>query len=251
MPGWRSRPARAAAWALAALALAGCPTREVEPRPFHLEARHADGGSLADGVTAFDVLPATGVAHVVDATTLVVAGTERGDVTLTFDRSAAPSLAFPAFLEGRTVLAEVFVDPGRTGPRGEPLPIPGYRLSTAGSFDFVIGEWTGETPVGGDPRVPPSFTLFSSDPDLPRLGILAEYADWEASECGLVYFLPLFALDGTATVSLDRGAVRRFDLAPRAEPLFLLHVLTYQRLDPCDGQSRSWTQIAAWREPAD
>jgi hypothetical protein len=248
VPASRSSARRfALALALLAAGLAGCPSHEVTTRPFRLDARLADGSELGSGATGQEVLTLSGAAHVVNATTLSVVGTQ--DVTLTFDRSAAPDLTFPPQLEGAQVAVEVFVDPAGTGPDGERLRFPGYRVSIGGSYEFALGEWTTENSVA-DPAVPPSFLFFpTTAPDLPPMSIASDWRDWEATDCGLVYYTPLFVKDDFAVVPLLRGERRAFKIAPRVEELTVLHVLSYHRTESCGGRSRSWSQIAAWRAP--
>jgi hypothetical protein len=248
VPASRSSARRfALALALLAAGLAGCPSHEVTTRPFRLDARLADGSALGSGATGQEVLTLAGAAHIVNPTTLAVTGNQ--DVTLTFDPSAAPDLAFPPQLEGAQVSVEVFVDPAGTGPDGEPLHYAGYRVSIGGSYEFALGEWTTENDIA-DPAVPPSFAFFpTTAPDLPPMSIASDWRDWEATGCGLAYYTPLFVKDDFEVVPLLRGERRAFKIAPRVEELTVLHVLSYHRTESCGGRPRSWSQIAAWRAP--
>lgn len=265
------RGARAARTALAALAVAfaaalslgGCAKRDVQAHPFHLAVVGPDGASLAVGDGPV-LLTLAGTARVPDATTFVVAGAVRvvnaadpttdvpvGDVTITFDASGAPDLAFPARLEGQAVLVESAVVPDGTGPRGEPLPVRTVRVATgarlAPTYELALGETTAAL-QNGLPGTPPLMGPYYGDEDLPFLAVEADWTDYQPAECGLVYLdvLRVLAPDG-AELLLRGGATGQIGVGLRPDPWIVRHVLSWHRRGKCADQSGTWTQIAAWR----
>jgi hypothetical protein len=240
--------------ALAALAsLLACATRDVDVKPFRLEAVLASGVSVADGATGAgtEVVRLTGPARRLGDTELEVADPARGTVTLRFDRSAAPELAFPARLEGAPVVAEIFVMPDQRGPTGAPSPITGFRVATrpeAPTYEFALGE-SSERFSNGTPAVPLAVLRVFGDEDLPPLetALTTDFRDAEPARCGLVYLASLAIQLADRTAGLARGERVQVAYGSRPEPLTVLHVLSYERHGVCAGQSETWTQIATWR----
>ena len=258
-----ARRAARLALALLSLALGACAERDVETRPFHLAVTGPGGDSLAVG-EAPALLTLAGTAAVPGPTTFVVAGAVRvvapqdpaqdvsiGDVTITFDRAAATDVAFPARLAGRTVLVEVEVMPGGTGPAGEPLPVWTVRIATgarlAPTYELVLGETTAAR-TDGIAGVPGLVGPFFGDEDLPAFQVEADWTDYQPAECGLVYLdaLRVLAPDGTS-VLLRHGETGQGVIGLRPDPWNVRHVLSWHRRGKCGGQSGTWTQIAAWR----
>ncbi len=254
---------RAARLALALLALGACAERDVETRPFHLAVTGPAGDSLAVG-DAPALLSLAGTAAVPGATTLVVAGAVRvvapqdpaqdqplGDVTISFDGAAAPDVAFPARLAGRAVLVEVELQPGATGPRGEPLPVWTVRIATGArlspTYELLLGE-TAAARGDGIAGVPGLLGPFFGDEDVPAFQVEADWTDYQPAECGLVYLdaLRVLAPDGTSAV-LRSGETGQRAIGLRPDPWNVRHVLSWHRRGKCGGQSGTWTQIAAWR----
>ena len=259
----RARRGACLALSLAALALGACARRDVDTRPFHLAVTGPDGASLAVG-NASVLLTYLGTAAVPGRTTFVVRGAVRvvdpadpaadvpiGDVTLSFDGTAAPELAFPARLEGQAVLVEVAVVPGATGPEGEPLPVPTFRIATgarlAPTYELSMGETTAAR-ADGIAASPPLLGPFFGDEDLPSFQVEADWTDYQPAECGLVYLdaLRVVAPDG-GSVLLRRGETGQRAAGLRPDPWNVRHVLSWHRRGKCGRQSGTWTQIAAWR----
>lgn len=251
------------ALALAALALGACAKRDVETHPFHLAITGPDGASLAVGAVPV-LLTLAGTAAVPDATTFVIAGAVRvvdpanpaadvpvGDVTITFDGTAAPDLAFPARLAGLTVLVESAVVPDGTGPVGEPLPVRSVRVATgarlAPTYELAMGETTAalQDGIAGTPVL---VGPYYGDEDLPLFQIEPNWSEYLPAECGLVYLdvLRVVAPEG-AELLLRDGETGQIPVGLRPDPWNVRHVLSWHRRGRCGGQSGTWTQIAAWR----
>lgn len=235
--------------ALAAAALVGCPSRSLDVRPFRLSATLPDGSSLATPGQA-RVISLTGTARRPDETTLTVEDATHGLVTLRFDRSGAPELAFPARLDGAAVLAEVFVEPTSAGPAGGLLPITGLRVATqpgAPTYEFALGETSAQDPIGG-PVAPLAIQPVRGTEDLPGLLEEPDFRDDVPDRCGLAYlaYVQVF-VQGAQVAALGRGHRAQVVIGVRTDPLTILNVVSYQRRGTCAGQSESWTQVAAWR----
>lgn len=231
-----------------ALAAAGCQTRELDVRPFHLQITVAGDAAFPAPPDAIDT-QVEGVATRVGPTELVLATSTHGDVRLRFDNAAAPQVVFPPGLDGAQVRARIRLLPVSPGPRGEPLPFPGVKLTdlATGSVRFALGEWSVAT-RDGTPAAPRSVMAEALEEDLPPALLLQrEWVDYEATDCGLVYYAPMFVLLEDSRFILDRDEEATLVRGPTADPLHVRHVVSYHRSSSCAGQTRTWTQIAAWR----
>jgi hypothetical protein len=261
-----SRSSRAAGALAAALAvaLAGCPTAEPEWGLFRIRAEAA-GGAPLEGLAAeptFYLLFGTG--EVLGPTSLRLAGATFadgrpfGELTISFDGALAPEAVFGPELHAVPLRLLVLADPGATGPGGEPLPIPGFRVATGASPDFrhrlilweaTYADDTGVAdvfaPAGPHPDDP-------SYPDIPDFVVDEVYAAWEPAECGLVYYDVLSALGEreSADVPLERGEQGRVPIGTVEPPWNVLHVQSWHRDGACAGQAQAFSQLAAWRPPA-
>lgn len=263
-----SRAALALALVAAGAVLAACDERDVETTPFRIGAT-LGGAPIEGGLTATRLFVLNGVATVAAPTRLEVAaaiddaGTVLGDLVLTFDAAAAPEVAFPSQLGGVPVRVSLLVDPAHTGPRGEPLAIPGFRIATGTSpifpHQFLLHEAT-YTDTTGIADVGPPQEPLSTDPDptlldIPRLTVDDVLTTFEPAPCGLVYYDLLQvqdAYDGLPD-SPDDGVLRHGERReittgdPAQLPWTVLHVLSWHRDGRCGGQAQAWTQFAAWR----
>jgi hypothetical protein len=236
---------RALAAGAVLVALLGCPTREPDTRPFHVEGRRATGESIADGVTEADLFVFHGTASVPEPTTLQV-----GDVTFHFDRAALPELAFPARLEGQQVVVELIIDPVGVGPAGEPLRIPGLRVATGNAtptYELAIAEATYEEPTSGLAAIPRPVGPEFGGEDLPAFSVGTDWVEYEPAECGLAYYDFLRVFGGDRDLTLKHGERGQVFVGTRAEAWTIAHVVSWHRRGQCNGQSKTWTQFAAWR----
>jgi hypothetical protein len=234
-----------------ALLLAGCPTHDVETRPFQLRVTLGDGTGLeahvpADGQT----VGFGGTARRQDDTTLVVQGATLAaigattDVTLAFRGDASPGVAFPQQLDGAPVTVLVHVAPSQVGPRGEALPIVGFAVATGTDpnlhYQFLIGELP--------PPEPPAdvFVIGETTGDVPAFRVVRDAAEFEPARCGPVYYDVLRVFGASREVSLRHGDQGTMPVGDGGV-WNVRHVVSWHREDPCDGGLNSWTQLAAWR----
>jgi len=260
---------RRAALALAALAaLSACPERDVETTPFRIAAS-LDGAPLEGRVTEASIFVLNGTAAVTAPTRLEVpaaiddAGTVLGDLVLTFDAAAAREVAFPSQLHAVFVRVTLVVDPAHTGPRGEPLAVPGFRIATGTSptfpHQFLLYEATYADDTGladvGAPLEPLPTDPDPAQLDIPRLTVDDVLTTFEPADCGLVYYDLLQVQDAYDGVpdSPDDGVLRQGERQqlttgdPAQLPWTVLHVVSWHRDGRCAGQAQAWTQVAAWR----
>lgn len=252
---------RAAALALAlGVGVAGCFERDVDTSPFRISVTLASGAPVAGAVAEATLFELRGTAAVAGETTLVVSGAVRrdppvsgtdtpiGDVTITFDRTAAPQAAFPARLSGQPVLVEFLADPASRGPKREPLLVPGLRVATGTTFltyEFLLGEATYQR-TSGLPAIPVPIGPIYLDEDVPSFEVVSDWIDLEPAECGLVY-LDLLHVLGAEGATLRRGQTHQLVVGSRPDPWNVLHVLSWHRKGACDDQASAWTQLVAWR----
>jgi hypothetical protein len=237
-----------------ALALCACTTRDPVTRPFRIRATVGDApiASLAAGVNGPALIILVGQGHVVGQTTFVVGAAKlpdgtSADVRIDFDDAGAPSVAFPAALDGQPVTLFVLHDPAGRGPSGEPLPLQVLQLATGTEASllvqqFLLFERAYETPPA-EPFVPTGLPTV----DTPRFLILRDYGQFEPGKCGPVYYdvLQVYADD---VFTLRHGERRSTTMGPAGLPPWtVLHVLSWHRQGTCGGESKSWTQFAAWR----
>jgi microcompartment protein CcmK/EutM len=261
----RSSPV-ALALVTALAALAACGERDVETTPFRIGAT-LGGVPIEGGLTEARLFVLNGTAAVTAparlevAATIDDAGAVLGDLVLTFDGTAAREVAFPAQLDGVAVRVTLLADPAHTGPRGEPLAIPGFRIATGTSpafpHQFLLYEGTYADATGladvGAPEAPVSSD--QSTPDIPRLFVDDVLTTFEPAPCGLVYYDLLQvqdAYDGDPNSPddgmLGRGERQQLSTGDPAQPPWtVLHVLSWHRDGRCAGQAQAWTQFAAWR----
>lgn len=254
--------------ALAATSLAGCVTRDVDGKPFHVQMTGATGASVVDGMTGLSFVEFAGTAHVVDPTTLDVAVAGPVQVTdpaanvttpldlgaavrLRFDAAGLPDLRYPAQLEGAPVVVNVLVDPEGKGPKGEPDPVPAFRVATGTGTDlhlqFLLGEDTFTT-QSGTASIPYPLFPFKQGDDLPIFEIVAGRVDFEPIGCGglLVYDgLRVTGDDGQHT--LRRGHRTQSTVGAGEPPWTVAHVESWHQDGGCSGEPPSFTQFAAWR----
>jgi hypothetical protein len=236
-----------ASWTLALAMLAACVTREPDTRPFRIEASIA-GVGLQTGVTQPTPFVYEGPAHRRDDTTLEVqiGGTPPRLLTVSFQRDAAPDIAFPPQLEGQEVNITVDVDPTRGGPEGEPLPIHGVLIAIGAPtdlrFQFFLGEFSSADTHGLAIQPAPA------DQDAPWFQVVNDWAQMEPSRCGPVYYDVLQAIGVTEVVPLRTGEQGELSIGTAGEPPWKVrNVMSWHRRDSCGSQAKAWTQMAAWR----
>lgn len=258
-----SRSSPALALAAAALALAGCPTADVETRPFHIRAT-VDGQPLEELALGPAFYLVFGTGEVLGPTSLRLPdaifadGRTLGELVISYDGTPAPGAVFDPALGGQALRVLLLVDPEATGPEGEPLPVPGFRVATGASPDFrhriVLWEATYASPNGIATVFAPAGPHLDDPvfPDIPEFRVEAVYAAWEPAECGLVYYDALNALGETeaAHVALDHGERGRVPIGGDEPAWNVLHVQSWHRDGACAGQAQAWSQLAAWRPPA-
>jgi hypothetical protein len=240
-----------------AFGVAGCQLRDVEARPWHLEVT-ADGTPLSQLVDGLTFVQFTGVAQLVDGSTLLVPGATRidegasaplGDVRVSFDASSWPGPELPQGLAGTEVTVTVAVDPEGIGPAREPLPYPALVVadSTAGLLrnEFYLYEASYRAVNGYNAEVIYGPADFVAE-------IQARWQLFEPAECGLVYYDSLVVY-GDASVTELRRHERRSVTTSRGtetEPPVrwaFAHVASWHRDGACQDQSQAWTQLVAWR----
>ena len=256
------RSSRALLVSVALLGLAGCPVHEPETRPFHL-AVDVDGTPIGRVFDTEQLVRFSGTAIVEDAASLFIAsavldgGAPLGDVRITFDPSALPDLAFPSQLGGNAVRVAVRVAPTGAGPRLEPLTAPGIRILLDGAppvSQFLIWEGTYVRERAARVLSPAGLTDDETEIDFPVFFVEEQWIESEPGECGLVYYdnlvvgSPLDAVQAPAT--LLRRERTPFVVNSSLPSWTVAHVVSWHRDGACDGQSRVWTQFAAWRPPA-
>lgn len=264
-----SRCSSATALAVVAVAaLAACEERDVETRPFRIAVTVGDR-PLGEGIAATTAFVLNGVGDRRSDVALAVPGAVAddgglvGDVLVAFDPSAAPGLAFPPQLHGAQVRVVVVVDPAHLGPRGEPLPVVGFRVALGAAPDFrqqlLLSEGTYADANGLGVVGPAPFGIAGIDrtrPDVPEFLLEDGASTFEPAECGLVYYDLLDVVDDVEGI---RGDVLRTGerlemsigeaAAPEEPPWTVLHVLSWHRDGRCTGQAQAWNQFAAWRPP--
>jgi len=257
-------PSSAALLALAALVLAGCPTQEPDAKPFHLKATVLSTAKpLADGYTEESIVDVTGTASREDARSLLVrdavatGGVVLGELRISFDGRGIPEAAFPASLDGKTVRIRIRLSPEGKGPDLEPLTVPGIRVlvNTSGTEQSVFTLFEGTYVRDRVARIvsPAAPTEDEAISDFPVYFVDEQWAEAEPGECGLAYYDRLVVGDPTtsdALVVLGRGEKNRaLAIAGQAELWTVAHSMSYHRDGACEGQSKVYTQLAAWRTP--
>jgi hypothetical protein len=259
-----SRSRLALALAVAAAALAGCPTKDVEPRPFRIHAT-VDGTPLEARAAepTYYVLYGTGEVQAPTALRLPAAtlfsGEPFGDVVVSFDGGAAPEAVFDPSLDAVPLRLLVLADPAHTGPTGEPLPIPGFRVATGASPDFrhrlLLWEGTYLTESGIAAVFAPAGAHVDDPgaPDIPLFLPEAAFAAWEPAECGLVYYDVMNVQGQTEAddLPLQHHEEARVQVGADEPPWNVRHVESWHRDGLCDGQAQAFSQLAAWRPPAE
>jgi hypothetical protein len=258
-----SRSRLALGLAAAAAALAGCPTKDVEPRTFRIQAT-VDGTPLEARAAepTYYVLFGTGEVQAPTALRLPAAtlasGEAFGDVVVSFDGGAAPEAVFDPSLNAVPVRLLVLADPAHAGPTGEPLPIPGFRVATGASPDFrhrlLLWEGTYLTPAGIAAVFAPAGS-HADDPGTPDIPVFmpeAVYAAWEPAKCGLVYYDAMNVVGETEgdDLPLEQHEQALVQVGTVEPPWNVLHVESWHRDGRCDGQAQAFSQLAAWRPPA-
>lgn len=261
------RSSRAPGALLAAAALAACSTRAIETHPWFITVT-ANGVPLSFG-SGMVLVVLSGQATRLDATTLAVANAQRidldppevlGDVTITFDRTAAPTVELPELVDAPCSVL-VAADASSVGPRLEPLPFPGFALSrieAGGALEavFYLYEATYRRPrsTGAEVR----FLLINPDNVLRflfELSVAEQWTHFEPDECGLVYFDDLLAT-GIAGIPdvVEPGETKTIltreddtDTEADESRRWRVHnVASWHRKGTCSDQAPVWTQIAAW-----
>jgi hypothetical protein len=254
VPAGASDPRRLLPLLALAAALAGCPSRDPTVRPFRLTAIDATGRSIVEGFTQPGLVTVAGAASRPDLTTLVV--TPPGGapaVTLRFDPTAVPTLAFPDAVASGNVAVEIRQDPAARGPGGEPLLIRGLRVADAsGRFRFLIGEGDLRSP-DGLPLVPRPLGPEAAE-DVPSLVVVAPFTAFEPSKCGDVYFDRLQVTNVVSEVVLGQDETAKVSVLGGEDlPWNLVHVASWHRGggdvhgDGCDTALRAWFQGAGFR----
>ena len=236
---------------LLAIALAACQTRDVETKPFQIDATRSDGVSfVVDVVAAYQF---TGTARRLEPTVLLVEGaslpdTPPFDATIRFRPDAPGGVVFPAQLDGAAVTVVLVSNPAGVGPEGEPLRYPTLRIATGADPDlrhqFAMVE-AGFAGVGTD-----IITVGPAQPtdDFPFFRVVADWTEFEPAECGPAYYDALEVLGDDERFTLRRDARRELSVgAADAAPWKVLHVVSWHRKGTCGDQPESWTQFAAWR----
>ncbi len=232
-----------------AVLLTACPTHDVETRPFHIQMTLGDGTGLETHVDAGGAtIGFSGTARRQDDTTLVVQNAPISsfgvttDVTISFRGDASPGVAFPTQLDGAPVTVIVHVAPTQVGPIGEALPIVGFAVSTGTDpnihYQFLIGELP-----------PPSGTLFTigdATGDVPAFQVVRDAAEFEPAKCGAVYYDVLRVYGTSKEISLRHGDQGTMPVGGGAS-WNVRNVVSWHRDRACEGQLKSWTQLAAWR----
>jgi len=242
--GRLERAARAGVTLAAALAVSGCPTREISVTPFHLTVDVEGQGPLSPPAADPPVAAIAGAAHLEgDATLAIVEPGGPTTVRIAFD-PAGRAVRFPAALEGTPVTAYVLVTDQVHAPDGTPLPYPGLAVvgGSAGNTQFMLGEadLVGPDGLAG---VPLPLGAFS---DGPEFEVFADDTEFEATSCGLAYYDLLRVFDrsgGTAVLRFGGQTVMAVDAAA---PWQVLHVMSFHRVN-CSSRTPVWTQLAAWR----
>jgi hypothetical protein len=261
----RSSRAPGALAAALAVALAGCPNREPESRPFRIAAE-VTGGARLESLSpeaAYYVLFGTGAvlgptSLRLSAVTLATGPAPFDQLTLSFDGGAAPEAIFGPELDGVPLRVLVLVDPEATGPKGEPLPIPGFRVATGASPDFRHRLLLWESTYAGEDGVAvlfaPALPHVDDPPflDFPDFLVEDVNAAWEPAECGLVYYDVLNAFGETESddAVLESGERARVPIGAAEPPWDVSHVQSWHRDGRCAGQAQAFSQIAAWRRVA-
>ena len=236
-----------ASLAAAAVVLAACVTREPDTRPFRIEATRAGVGPVEAGIAQATALVYDGVARRQDDTTLDVAldGATGQLVTFTFHRDDAAEVAFPPQLDGQHVEVTVDVDPTHVGPEGESLPIHGLLVATTSPaihYQFILGEFSSEDPHGLQIQPVPA------NQDAPWFHSVNDWAQFEPSECGPVYYDALQVIGDTGTITLRRGERGEISIGAAGQPPWkALNVMSWHRRSDCGAKPKAWTQLAAWR----
>jgi hypothetical protein len=236
---------------LLALVIAACETRDLETKPFQIDATRSDGASFV-----VDVLAAyrfTGTARRLEPTVLLVEGaslpdTPPFDATLRFRPDAPGGVVFPEQLDGAAVTVVLVSNPAGLGPEGEALRYPSLRIATGADpdlrhqFAMVEAAYTG---VGTNiitvgPALPTD--------DLPFFRVIGDWTEFEPAECGPAYYDALEVLGDDERFTLRHGDRRELSIgAADAAPWKVLHVVSWHRRGTCGAQSEAWTQFAAWR----
>ncbi|MFO0585089.1 MAG: hypothetical protein U0229_22660 [Anaeromyxobacter sp.] len=253
----------AAVLAAVALAAAGCQTNEPRTEPFHIKVTLPSGDAFVDGFTVEQLTDITGTAARVDGEHLTITnaalrdGTALGDVSISFDSTALPDAVFPPAIDGKQVQVRIRVVPTGEGPSREPLPYPGLRIIVVDgvpSSQFILWETTVSRDGARAARVisPAGISLDDTSLDFPVFYVDEQWQEFTPGECGLVYDDRLMVGDPLGSVLAVLGArERRGDITfpSTTSPWTVAHALTFHRDGTCDGQSRAYTQLAAWRTP--
>lgn len=257
MPGSRSERSRglrrpAAAGVALALLLAACGRRDVETRPFRIDAARSDGASFVTDVLA--AYRFTGTGRLLEPTVLRVEGaTLPGvapfDATLRFRPDAPGGVVFPPQLDGVAVTVVLVADPEAVGPDGEALRYPALRVATGADpalrqqLVMVDAAYSGDTGTN-------VLTVGPAEPtdDHPFFSVVADWTEFEPAECGPVYYDALEVLGDDERFTLRHGERRELSIgAADAPPWKVLHVVSWHRRGTCGAQAEAWTQFAAWR----
>lgn len=265
--GFAPLPARssvAALLVLGALALAGCPTHEPDAKPFHIKVTVLSTAvGLVESYTQETLVDLTGTASREDGQSLLVqeavvtGGIALGDVRITFDGRGSPLAAFPASLHGRAVRIRIRLAPEGRGPDLEPLQVPGIRVlvDTAGVERSVFMLFEGIYVRDRVARLvsPAAPTEGEAVLDFPVFYVDEQSAEAEPGECGLAYYDRLVVGDpttGAVLKVLGRGEREQaLTIAGEPELWTVAHSMSYHRDGACEGQSKVYTQLAAWRTP--
>lgn len=239
--------------AAAAVALAGCPTPELELRPFRIDIRVAGApATLAEGLPEPARIDLSGAATRISDTELAVADATLGDVRITFRNDAAPDVVFPASLQGETVFVTAVGDPTARLPDGSPLRFPGFRVAVGTPADlrhrFLLGESTAAS--GFDTGVVPFPLARLGEEDFPVLFIQVDWLDFEPQDCGVVYhdFLGVALPGADEATFLGRGGrVDGLLVGAFEGPWTVHHVQSWHRTGDCPDDAPAFSQMAAWR----
>jgi hypothetical protein len=241
VPATFSRP-HAVLGLAAIIACAACTEREIEVRPFRIEAT-IDGLPAPPGITPF-----VGVAALDGERSLRVTSADGPVLAIAFSDGGGPDVRFPMDLAGREVGVRVMVDEAHLGVDGEPLRVPAIQVIARGDDGFftyrmVLGEATYSTNAGL-PGLPILF-LPPLREDFPRLAVITDSLYFEPGSCGLLYY-DRIRVTADAISDLEREETKQLTLGLPPE-WNVRNVLTWHRSGDCPDDVRAWTQVAMWR----
>jgi len=242
----------------AAAVVAGCGTKEIETTPFSLTATVAATGVPLGGGPQILTIAGEAAIDPQDAAALTIADPAfAGGVRLAFRNTASPDVRFPPQLDGQPVVAHLLVanDAGYRGPRGEPIDYPGLRIAVGDQYQFILGEGPIVGPAGL-PAMPRPLdlerdaagnVLLPPAEDFPIPTPFADWAEFEAARCGVVYYdlLRLDQPDFSGSTVLRKGG--RTQMTVFGRTWTVVHVLSWHRTGHCPGRTQAWTQVAGWR----